>query len=132
MNDVPVETCWAQPLLVTPRRAIGFPCLREAPVLSTPRLIECLGNTACDASQPYLAEGYASVGTEIHVRRLAPAPVGNAVRFTARATAVEGPRVRFQIQAREERKVVAEGTLERLVIQVARFATRLAAKRTQS
>jgi predicted thioesterase len=53
-----------------------------------------------------------------------------SVSFTARVTAVEGSRVRFDLAARDEKEVVAEGTHERFVVNVPRFVARLAAKRT--
>jgi fluoroacetyl-CoA thioesterase len=128
MNEIPVGTTGEQPLLVTPEWAIDFLGDKAARVLSTPHLILWLEITARNAVKPYLAEGYESIGTEVHVRHLAPTPVGMSVRFTARVTAVEGARVRFDLVARDEREIVAEGTHERFIINVPPFVTKLAAK----
>jgi predicted thioesterase len=132
MNEIPVGTTGEQPLLVTPEWSIDFLGSEDARVLSTPYLILWLEVTARNAIKPFLAPDYESVGTAISVRHLAATPVGMAVRFTARVTAVEGSRVSFVLSARDEREVIAEGTHERFVIHVPRFAAGLAAKRKQA
>lgn len=132
MNEIPVGTTGEQPLLVTPEWAIDFLGGEEARVLSTPHLILWLEATARNALKPYLAAGYESVGTKVNIRHLAATPVGMSVQFTARVTAVEGSRVDFELTARDEKEVVAEGTHERFIVHVPRFVAGLAAKRKQS
>ena len=132
MNDIPVGTTGEQPLLVTPEWAIDFLGDPEARVLATPYLILWLEVTARNAVKPYLAEGYESVGTEVNIRHLAPTPVGMSVRFSARVTAVDGSRIRFDLEARDEKEIVAQGTHERFIIHVPRFVAKLAAKRTSA
>lgn len=132
MNEIPVGTTGEQPLLVTPEWAIDFLGGEEAQVLSTPHLILWMEITARNAVKPYLAEGYESVGTKVNIEHLAATPVGMPVRFTARVTAVEGSRVSFDLTARDEKEIVAQGTHERFIVHVPRFAAGLAAKRTQS
>ncbi len=131
MNEIPVGTISGQPLLVTPEWAIDFLGDEDARVLSTPHLILWLEVTARNAVKPYLDEGYESVGTKVNIRHLAATPVGMSVRFTARVTAVDGSRVSFDLSARDEREIVAEGTHERFIVHVPRFAAKLAAKRKQ-
>ena len=131
MNEIPVGTMGEQPLLVTPEWAIDFLGDQEARVLSTPHLILWLEVTARNAVKPYLATGYESVGTKVSIQHLAATPIGMSVRFTARVTAVEGSRVSFDLVARDEKEVVAEGTHERFIVHVPRFAAKIAAKRKQ-
>ena len=131
MNEIPVGTTGEQPLLVTPEWSIDFLGGEEVRVLSTPHLILWLEVTARNAVKPYLAAGYESVGTKVNVHHFAATPVGMSVRFTARVTAVEGPRVSFELAARDEKEVVAEGPHERFIVYVPRFAAGLAAKRKQ-
>ncbi len=119
-------------MLVTPEWAIDFLGDEEARVLSTPHLILWLEVTARNAVKPYLDEGYESVGTKVNIQHLAATPVGMSVRFTARVTAVEGSRVSFDLTARDEKEIIAEGTHERFIIHVPRFAAKLAAKRKES
>lgn len=132
MNEIPVGTTGEQPLLVTPEYAIDFLGSVDARVLSTPHLILWLEVTARNAIKPFLEAGYESVGTNVNIRHLAATPVGMSVRFIARVTAVDGSRVSFELTARDEKEIVAEGTHERFIIHVPRFAAKLAAKRKQS
>ena len=48
--------------------------------------------------------------------------------FRAEVTGVEDRRVTFKIEAFDEREKISEGTHERAVINVARFAARVQAK----
>jgi predicted thioesterase len=132
MNEIPVGTTGEQALLVTPEWTIDFLGDDEARVLSTPHLILWLEVAARNAVKPFLGEGYESIGTKVNLQHLAATPLGMAVRFTARVTAVEGSRVSFELTARDEKEVIAEGTHERFIVHVPRFAAKLTAKRTQS
>ena len=77
---------------------------------------------------PLLEAGYDTLGTKVNISHLAAAPIGAVVTFTSEIIAVEERRVLFQVTAKTEDEVIGEGTHERTVINVARFATRLAAK----
>lgn len=98
-------------------------------VYSTPRLVWDLETAAREALRPYLEPGEESVGTAVQVRHLAATPVGMRVTARARVTEIDGRRVVFAVEAHDEKEKIGEGTHERVVIQVARFAARLAAKR---
>ena len=50
--------------------------------------------------------------------------------YTAEVTGVNERRILFRVEARDETELIGEGTHERAIINVARFATRLAAKKT--
>jgi predicted thioesterase len=78
---------------------------------------------------PLLEPGYDTVGTHVNVTHLAAAPIGAVVTFRAEVTGVEDRRVQFRVEARDEQEKIGEGTHERAIINVAKFATRLAAKK---
>ncbi len=98
-------------------------------VYSTPRMIWDLEMAARELLRPYLDPGEESVGTFVRVRHLAATPVGMRVSARARVAAVDGRRVTFEVEAYDEREKIGEGVHERTVVQVARFAARLASKR---
>jgi len=77
---------------------------------------------------PFLDPGHDTVGTHVNVAHLAAAPMGMSVRFLAEVTAVDGRRVTFRVEAWDEKEKIGEGTHERGIINIAKFATRLAAK----
>jgi predicted thioesterase len=98
-------------------------------VYATPRLVWDMESAAREALRPFLEPGEETVGTRIEVRHLAATPVGMRVRATARVTEVDGRRVVFAVEAHDETEKIGEGTHERFVIQVAKFASRVAAKK---
>ena len=128
MAQIPVGTRGVHKLLVTSDIAIDFMGVENARVLSTPHLIWYLEIAGRNALKPLLEEGYDSVGTEVHVHHLAATPLGMHVTFTAEVIEVDDRRVRFRVEAHDEREKVAEGTHERFIVNIARFATRVQAK----
>jgi len=115
---------------VTPDIAINFLGLEGARVLATPALVWMLESTARDSIVPLLEKGYDSVGTEVHIRHLAATPLGMQVTFRSEVIAVDDRRVRFKVEAFDEKEKIAEGTHERFVVNIERFAQRLAEKRS--
>jgi predicted thioesterase len=115
-------------MLVTGEVAIDFLGDEDARVLATPHLIGQLEMTARNLVKPMLEEGFDTVGTHVDVRHLAATPVGMAVRFEAEVLRVEERKVVFRVAAYDEKEKVAEGTHERVVINVARFAARVKEK----
>lgn len=129
MKAIPVGAQERRRVLVTPETAIDFLGDERARVLSTPHMIGFMEWAARNALLPYLDEGEDSVGTMVHVRHLAATPVGMSVEFTATVKEVNGRRVLFHVEARDEKELAGEGTHERFVAEIARLASRLAAKR---
>lgn len=131
MKEIPPGTTAEHRLLVTPEVTIDFLGNDEARVLGTPWMIAYMEMTARNAIKPLLDENEDSVGTVVNVNHLAATPVGLSVRFVARVTGVDGRRVRFDVEAWDEKEEIGEGTHERFVINVPKFVARLAMKRTE-
>ncbi|HEY1339364.1 MAG TPA: thioesterase family protein [Bryobacteraceae bacterium] len=129
MADIPIGTKGEQTVLVTNEIAINFLGLEGARVLGTPHMIGLMERTCRDAVLPLLETGHDTVGTHVNVAHLAASPMGMAVTFTAEVIGVNGRRIQFRVEARDEREKVGEGTHERAIINVAKFATRLAEKK---
>ena len=94
-------------------------------VLATPVMINMMEAAALDAIENLLPEGHQSLGIRLDVTHHAATPVGMHVTATARVLSVEGRRVRFAVEARDEKEVVGGGTHERVVVNVARFDERV-------
>jgi len=77
---------------------------------------------------PLLEAGHDTVGTHVNVSHLAATPLGMTVTFRAEVTGVTGRRVQFRVEAWDEKEKIGEGTHERAIIDIAKFATRLAEK----
>ena len=128
MADIPIGTKGEERLLVTSEVAIDFLGLENARVLSTPNLIQNLEITARNSIKPLLDPGHDSVGTRVNVAHLAATPMGMGVTFRSEVISVDNRKINFKVEAFDEKEKIAEGTHERGVVDVARFATRVAAK----
>ena len=115
-------------LLVTGDVAIDFLGMEAGRVLSTPHLIGYLEMTARNLIKEYLPPGWDSVGTHVDLKHLAATPVGMAVRLCAEVISAGDRRVTCRLEAHDEREKIAEGTHERVLVDVARFAARVQAK----
>ena len=97
-------------------------------VVSTPNIIGFLERTARHTLAPHLEADERSVGVEIDIRHLAPTPVGHTIHCTARVLAVDGSKVSFQIEARDQHESIVRGLHKRAVIRTGSFSRRLKAK----
>jgi len=130
MPNIPIGTRAEQKLLVTSETAITFLGAEGPRVLSTPHMIGRMELTSRDAVLPFLEAGFDTVGTHVDVYHLAAAPIGAVVTFTAEVAAVDGRRIQFRVEAWDEKEKIGEGTHERAIINVAKFAARLAEKKS--
>ncbi len=129
MSLCPVGTRGESHLLVTTDVAVSFLGLEEARVLGTPWMILHMEITARNTVLPFLLDGQDTVGTQVNIKHLAATPLGMQVRFSAEVLSLEGQRVLFKVEAFDEKEKIGEGTHERFIVDVARFATRLQAKK---
>jgi fluoroacetyl-CoA thioesterase len=125
---IPIGTKGEERVVVTSELAIDFLGNEQARVLSTPNLIRLMEITARNSIKPLLDAGLDSVGTKVNIAHLAATPIGMSATFRSEVIAVDDRRVTFRVEAFDEKEKIGEGTHERAVIDVARFATRLAAK----
>jgi fluoroacetyl-CoA thioesterase len=114
----------------------------DVPVLATPRLL-ALAEAACVAAiAPHLPEGMTSVGTAVSLEHRRACPVGAGIIVEAELTELDGRRLVCSFIARQtgqppaadsavtgdagEERVVGAGTLERVVVDRAKFLARVA------
>jgi fluoroacetyl-CoA thioesterase len=97
-------------------------------VVSTPNIIQFLERTARHTLVPHLEADERSVGLEIDIKHLAPTPVGQTIHCTARVMSVEGSKIQFQIEARDEHEVIVRGLHKRAVINLEKFSRRVREK----
>ncbi|MFN7935653.1 MAG: thioesterase family protein [Bryobacteraceae bacterium] len=128
MAEIPIGAKHEQKVLVTPDIAIDFLGHEGARVLATPNMIMLMEMTCRNLIKSFVEDGFDSVGTEVNVKHLAATPIGMSVTFQAEVLEVNDRRVLCRVEAFDEREKIGEGTHERFVINVARFASRLAAK----
>jgi predicted thioesterase len=88
-------------------------------VLSTPGMIAVMERNSAVLSYQNLPEGKATVGFEVCVKHVAAAAEGARcrVRSTLREV-VDGRKLRFEVEVREDERTIGVGTHERRVIEV--------------
>jgi|SRR5690242_13817060 fluoroacetyl-CoA thioesterase len=128
MANIPIGTVGEYKTRVTTDIAINFMGLDNARVLSTPEMIRLMERTCRDAVLPLLDSGHDTVGTHVDVYHLAAAPLGSTVVFKVKVKDVENRRIQFQVEAATEREKIGEGTHERTIINVAKFAAKQSEK----
>jgi predicted thioesterase len=96
-------------------------------VLGTPRLLAWCEAATCAEIEPALADGETSVGTRVQLEHVAASPVGAEVEVTATTSYVDGRLHRFAVAAQHtaDGKVVASGEVTRVIVDGARFLSRI-------
>jgi len=105
--------------------AIRFLGLEGTRVLSTPQMILCMERNCRNLILSMVDPGHDTVGTHVNVWHRAAAPMGSKVTFFAELLAVNNRRAEFKVEARLGEKIVGEGTHQRAIIEVARFAEKV-------
>lgn len=118
---IPVGATAEQELVVTHDLTIASLDDRLPNVLATPAMINLMELTAAKAIEPYLPDGWLSVGVVVNVRHLAATPEGATVRVMARVTDVDGKRISFAVEAHDQVEKIGEGTHVRALVERSRF-----------
>jgi len=85
-------------------------------VFATPAMVGLMEWASHSAIKDHVPEGQTSVGYEIHVRHLAPAPPGATVVVTARLVEVSGNKLVFDVSCRLGDKLIGTGTHKRAIV----------------
>ncbi|MBI4552119.1 MAG: thioesterase family protein [Candidatus Latescibacteria bacterium] len=99
------------------------------PVYSTPSLVTGMEEASRRALLPYLDAGEESVGTKVNIQHIAATPLGMAVTIRSTLVEVNGRRCTFDLEAHDAREKIGDGTHERFIIDIAKFAARVEAKK---
>jgi fluoroacetyl-CoA thioesterase len=126
--NIPIGTKGESSIVVSAENAVSFLGVDSARVLGTPFLIFHLEMTARDSVKPFLDAGFDTVGARVDVRHLAATPLGMLVKFRSELTGIEERRLFFRVEAFDEKEKIGEGSHERAIIHVAKFASRIQAK----
>jgi fluoroacetyl-CoA thioesterase len=89
-------------------------------------MIMAMENAALEAIKPYFEGGETAVGTRVDLSHLAATPVGRRIVATAEVTGTNDRHIEFR--AMDGTEEIGRGTHARLVIDLASFSDRVAAK----
>ena len=98
------------------------------PVFATANMIAFVEWTCVAAMAPYLSSDQRTVGTRVDMTHTAATPIGMKVTAEIELIEIDGRRLRFRANCRDEIEPIGEGFHERTIIDHARFMQRLAHK----
>ena len=91
-------------------------------VLGTPNMIGLIEGTCLLATQPFLAQGQATVGTHVCVSHQGAAASGQEIVVRCKLIKIEKRRLTFETEVECAGKLISKGTHERAIIDTSRFA----------
>ena len=104
----------------------------QADVLATPFLVALMERAACAALASAMAPGQGSVGTMIMVNHKAPTPIGMTATAKATLEEIDGRRLVFSLEARDENEIIGDGRHERFLIDNRKFQDKADGKKPKA
>ncbi|HLL67774.1 MAG TPA: hotdog domain-containing protein [Micromonosporaceae bacterium] len=98
----------------------------DVPVLATPRVVALAEAASVAATARRLPPGCTTVGTRVEIDHLTATPIGRTVIAEARLAQVDGRRLHFEFVVREGSTAVADGRVERVLVDRQRFLAKAA------
>jgi predicted thioesterase len=94
-------------------------------VFATPAMIALMENAAVHAVKPFLPEGAGTVGIAVHIEHVKATPIGQEVEATATLVKIDGKRLYFNVEARDQAGEIGKGTHVRYRIDNEKFMSKL-------
>jgi len=106
-------------------RHVGSGDLR---VFATPEMVWLLESVCTEFMAAHMPEGETTVGVMVHIRHLAPTPVGMKVTVRAELTEIKGRLFTFHVVLHDEQEKIGEAEHTRAAINTERFLKRVEEK----
>ena len=90
-------------------------------VFATPAMIALMEETAWKSVAEELEEGCGTVGIHLDVSHDAPTPLGMTVTCESELIAVDGRKLTFRVEAKDERGTIGKGIHERFIVNDEKF-----------
>lgn len=97
-------------------------------VYATRAMVGHIEEACADLVLPHLGEGEQTVGIGMQFKHMAATPLGMKVKFNARLTEVDGPKLTFAVEGYDEVDKIGEATHQRFIINAEKFNSRVAKK----
>ncbi|MCL6559268.1 MAG: thioesterase family protein [Firmicutes bacterium] len=97
-------------------------------VFATPAMIGLMEKAALSSVDALLGEGLTTVGTRVEVKHLAATPVGMNVVARSRLVEVDGKRLLFEVEARDDVDLIGTCVHERYIVKLESFLKRALSK----
>ena len=130
-SSLKVGLSFSKTLTVDEARCIGF-MGKEGMVYATPRMVSDVEYACRDWLVGHLDAGLDSVGTHVTIDHLAATPLGLEVTIEAKVAEIDRRKVVFEFSVKDKIEEVGRGKHVRFVVENAKRAERLAAKRAKA
>jgi len=130
-NSLHAGLRFAKEILVDESRCIGF-MGKEGMVYATPKMVSDVEYACRDYLLQHLDAGEDSVGTQVLIDHLAATPVGLKVSIEIEILEIEKRKIKFGFSVKDPVEEAGRGTHTRFVVENAKRAERLAAKRAKA
>lgn len=94
-------------------------------VFATPCMCALMEEAACSCVNAYLDEGCGTVGISLNITHDRPSAIGDEIVATAILIKIEGRKLTFKVQAKDNDKIIGKGTHERFIINNEKFMAKL-------
>jgi len=116
--------------VIDKEKTIGF-MGEDLRVYATPFMVQDMEHSCRDFMLQHMEDGEDSVGARVEIDHLGPTLVGQTVEFSGKVVEVEGPRVLFKVEIRDEIDTVGRSKHTRFVVEKARQGGRLEKKKAR-
>lgn len=116
---------YKQSITVQPKDTAAVYGSGSLEIFATPAMVALMENTAVHCLEGHLEEGQDTVGIEINVKHIKATPAGGKVNCKAKVTEIEGRRIRFEIEAEDEKGQIGYAIHDRFIIDPVKFMAKL-------
>ena len=94
-------------------------------VYSTPAMVALMEKASMELVQPFLEEGFGTVGISLDIRHMKSVSVGEEIKCISIFTGREGNQLTFEVKVLRETDKVGEGIHKRYIIDEKRFLSKI-------
>jgi len=94
-------------------------------VFATPCMCALMEEASCSCINAYLDEGCGTVGISLNITHDRPSAISDEIVATATLIKIEGRKLTFEVQAKDNDKIIGKGTHERFIINNEKFMAKL-------
>lgn len=116
---------YTQEITVTSKDTAAVYGSGKLEVFATPAMVALMENTAIKCLEGLLEPDSDTVGIEINTKHTKATAIGQKVGCKATITEVDGRRIRFEIDAWDEKGAIGHAMHDRFIINPAKFMSKL-------
>lgn len=131
MNELKIGQTISQDYTVTSDDLASKLGSGSVDVLATPRLVALMEGVCARMLNAYLPEEITSVGSEVHIKHLAPTVEGVTIHLTAKLIESDGRKFTFEVEASDNVGLISTCTHERASVKRENYLKRVAERAKQ-